>query len=166
MPAISSATALPRRGLAMPWLLLGGYAAAALDLLAAMAYWVPRGIAPGRIPQSIAAWLLGPEAFAGGVSTAVFGALLYGQLLWGVTMLYHAIARRHPLLLRRPLACGALYGILAYVAIFQLVAPLCFGARPVHDLVWTATCVLVYATLVGMPCALFSRAALTTTRPA
>lgn len=164
MPAITSASALARRRLATPWLLIGGYTTATLDLLAAVAYWAPQGVTPSRIPQSIASWLLGPEAYTGGVFTAVLGALLYGQLLWGVVMLYHAIARRHALLLRRPRLCGALYGAAAYVAIFQVLAPLCFGARPVPDPVWTATCLLVYATLVGIPCAFFSRAALAATR--
>jgi hypothetical protein len=160
MPAIAAAPSLPRRhGLAVPWLLVGGYTAAVLDLSVAVAYWAPHGVAPSRIPQSIAAWVLGPAAFSGGTLTAVFGALLYGQLLWGVASLYHAIARRHPLLLKRPLACGALYGIAAYASIFQLLVPLLCGVRPVVAPYWTATCLLAYATVVGMPCALFSRAA-------
>jgi len=165
MPAISSATALARRRrLATPWLLIGGYTTATLDLLAAVAYWAPQGVAPSRIPQSIASWLLGSEAYIGGAFTAVLGAFFYGHLMWGVVLLYHAMARRRPLLLRRPLVCGALYGAAAYVAIFQVLAPLCFGARPVHDAAWTATCLLVYASLVGIPCAFFSRAALAAVR--
>jgi len=160
MPALVPASALPRRrGLAPPWLLIGGYTMALLDLAVAMAYWVPRGIAPSRIPQSIAAWLLGPAALSGGAPTALFGVLVYGQLLWGVAMLYAALARRHPLLLRRPFVCGALYGMAAYGAIFHLLAPLLFGTHPVTTPSWLLTCLLAYATMIGIPCALFARAA-------
>jgi hypothetical protein len=165
MPAIASALSHTRRpGPAVPWLLLGGYTAAVLDLSVAVAYWAPRGVAASRIPQGIASWLLGPAAFSGGMLTAVLGVLLYGQLLWGVATLYEALARRHPLLWRRPLACGAVYGIAAYVAIFQLLAPALTGMRPAVAPLWTATCLLAYATVVGIPCALFSRAARAATR--
>jgi hypothetical protein len=158
--ASASASALTRRrGLAVPWLLIGGYTMAVLDLAVAMAYWVPLGVRPGRIPQSIAAWLLGPAAFSGGALTATLGVLIYGQLLWGVAMLYEAMARRYPLLLRRPLACGALYGMAAYVAIFELLTPWLFGVHPIATPSWVATCLLAYATVVGIPCALFTRAA-------
>ena len=167
MPAIAPVLGhTHRHGPAVPWLLVGGYTAAVLDLSVAAAYWAPRGVAVGRIPQGIASWLLGPAAFSGGVLTAVLGVLLYGQLLWGVATLYDALARRHPLLSKRPLACGAVYGIAAYVAIFQLLVPALTGIRPVVAPFWTATCLLAYATVVGIPCALFSRAARAATHPA
>jgi hypothetical protein len=167
MPAFVPVLSPTRRhGPAVPWLLLGGYTAAVLDLSVAMAYWTPRGLAASRIPQGIASWLLGPAAFYGGMLTAVLGVLLYGQLLWGVATLYDALARRHPLLWRRPLVCGAVYGIAAYVAIFHLLVPVLTGMRPVAAPLWTATCLLAYATVVGIPCALCSRAAWAATRHA
>ena len=167
MPATAPALSIPRRLVpATPWLLVGGYVAALLDLSAAAAYWMPRGLRASRIPQGIASWLLGPSAFSGGAFTAVLGFLLYGQLLWGVATLYDAIARRHPVLLRRPLACGALYGLAVYGAIFQVLVPLLTGARPAADPAWTGTCLLAYATVVGIPCALFSRAARAATHQA
>ena len=151
---------VPRRGIAIPWLLLGGYTVAIIDTLAAMAYWAQYGIPARRILQSFAAWVLGPSAYHGGDATALLGALIYGQLLWGVVAIYHLIARHHPVLLRRPLACGALYGAVAYVAIFQCMLPLVFSIHPNNaNLTWLAVCVVVYMVLVGIPCALFSRAA-------
>lgn len=150
-----------RRALRIAWLPIGGFTVAALDLLAAMAYWAPHGVTPSRILQDIASWLLGPMAFMGGTSTAVLGALLYGQLLWGVIAFYHALAQRYPVMLRHPFRCGAIYGALAYGAIFQVMAPLLTGVRGPLDPEWIVTCVLVYAFLVGIPCALFSRLAMT-----
>jgi hypothetical protein len=151
--------AASRRTLRMPWLLVGGYTVATLDLLAAMAYWAPDGVSATRVLQSIATWILGPAAYTGGLATAVLGAVVYAQVMWGVVALYHAMARRWPVLLRRPVTCGVLYGAVAYVAIFQVMAPLLSGIRPAFDPLWIATCVVVYTTLVGIPCALFAREA-------
>jgi hypothetical protein len=165
MPAITAVSPFPdHRAVAMPQLLGVGYMAAVLDLLAATAYWTPHGVSPWRIPQSIAAWLLGPPAYAGGILTAAFGVLLYGQVLWGVAAAYRAIARRHRLLLRRPFLCGALYGMAAYVAIFQVLVPLLFGVHQVASAPWTMTCLLAYAAVVGIPCALGARASYGPTR--
>lgn len=148
-----------RRGTSTAWLMLGGYTVATLDMLSAMAYWAPHGVTPEHILQVVVAWLVGPIAFAGGWGTALLGALLYGLLMWGVVALYHALARKWPLLLRRPLLCGGIYGALAYPAIFRILVPLLTGNHSLPALPWMATCVIVYITLVGMPCALFARAA-------
>jgi hypothetical protein len=156
---VALSVATPRRTIRLPWLLVGGYTVATLDMLAAIAYWAPHGTPATRILQSVATWILGPAAYAGGTTTALLGMVVYAQLMWGVVALYHAIAQRHPVLLRHPMTCGAIYGVAAYVAIFQLMAPLLSGIRPAFDPAWIATCVVVYATLVGMPCALFARAA-------
>lgn len=143
-----------------PWLLLGGYTVAAFDVAAAIAWWTPQGFPASRILQSFAAWVLGPAAYTGGIASALLGAVLYGHLMWGVVVLYDRLARRHPVLLRRPLPCGAMYGAIAYAFIFHLLAPLLSGkAVDYSQAGWIATCVVVFMTLVGIPCALFSRAA-------
>lgn len=148
------------RHLSLPWLLLGGYTVATLDVLCAIAYWAPHGVTASRILQTIATWCLGPAAYSGGAATAAFGALFYGHLMWGVVALYHAIARRQPILLRRPILFGAAYGAIAYFAIFAGLASLLTGKpADLGDPAWILTCIVVYTTLVGIPCALFARAA-------
>ena len=164
MQTTLSSTDLPHAARAhshsMPWLLLGGYTVATLDMLCAIAYWAPRGVDASRVLQSIPAWFLGPAAYAGGIATAVLGALLYGHLMWGVVALYHALSRRHPVLLRKPILYGACYGALAYFAIFGGLASLLSGKpASLGEPAWILTCVVVYMILVGIPCALFSRAA-------
>src|SRR3546814_14089545 len=71
--------------------------------------------------------LLGPAAFSGGIATAALGAFIYGHLMWGVVPLHHAIAGRRPVLLRRPVICGSIYGAVAYFGIFTGLAPLMPG---------------------------------------
>src|SRR3546814_15174705 len=80
--------------------------------------------------------------------------------MWGVVALYHAIARRRPVLLRRPILCGAAYGAIAYFGIFAGLASLLTG-KPANlgDPAWILTCLVVFMILVGIPCALFSRTA-------
>lgn len=144
---------------ATTWLMLGGVTVGTLDILSAIIYWARDGVAPAHILQYFTAWLVGPPAFGGGFASAIAGALLYALLMWGVAAVYYAFARIWPLLLRRPLLCGGLYGALAYLAIFQVLAPFLTGSHGAADPAWIATCLVVYTTLVGMPCAFFVRMA-------
>lgn len=149
-----------RSAIPFPWLLLGGYTVATFDMAFAIAWWAPHGVTATRIMQTIAAWVLGPAAYTGGTASALLGAVLYGHLMWGVVAFYNWLAKRHPVLLRRPLSCGAIYGAIAYVFIFHGLGPLLSGrAADYSDAGWAVACVVVFMTLVGIPCALFSRAA-------
>ncbi len=146
---------------AMPalfWSVMGGTAAAMLDLAVAAAYWGARGVAPDRIFQSIAAWLLGPAAFTGGALTVALGAVLYAGVLSGVMGAYRRLARRFPALRHRPFSGGALYGASMYGLIFLIFVPHFSAATPVaHAWQWHAVCVAAYVTLVGIPAALLAR---------
>lgn len=149
-----------RRSIVLPWLLIGGYTVAALDMLVAIAFWAGHGVPASRILQGPAAWILGPAAYSGGSFTALAGAILYGHLMWGVVRLYRALARHQPILRRHPFVCGSLYGAAAYFAIFQVMAPLVTGRLPdFQNLDWTLICVVTFMALVGIPCALFARMA-------
>ncbi|HEY5972192.1 MAG TPA: hypothetical protein VIT22_09490 [Pseudoxanthomonas sp.] len=146
---------------ATPWLLLGGVTAAFLDLSFAAIYWTTlHGSSTTQVLQSIASWVLGANAFTGGSQTAALGAALYAYLMCVLTALYHAAAGRYPVLLRRPLACGAAYGMGMYLLIFKFIVPN-FTAAPAQppSLTWTLVCVVAYAVLIGIPCALFTRIA-------
>src|SRR3546814_15823867 len=113
----------------LPRLLLGGYTVATLDMLCATAYWAPHEVLASRVLQLISAWFLGPAAFSGGIATAAPGAFLYGYPMWGVVALYHANARRRPVLLRRTILCGAAYGAIAYFGYFAGPESLLTGQR-------------------------------------
>jgi len=153
MPALLAHRAdhrLPRP----PWLLLAALAAAVLDLGVAALFWAAEGVAPLRIPQSIAAWFLGRAAYAGGAATALAGAVSYAALMWLLAHLYLAALRRHAGLRRHPLRGGAAYGASMYVLVFHLAVPLLAveGAAPTRP-DWVIVCLLAYAGLVGVPIA-------------
>lgn len=150
----------------LPWLLLGGLTAGTLDLLAACGYWaLDRDASLLRILQvilqAIASWVLGRGAYAGGWDTALLGALLHYAIMITMVASFHAASRQWPRLLHRPLRSGALYGACLYVLMFVILVPH-FSAveqRNALPLSWTITCFLAYVLLVGIPSALFARAA-------
>ncbi|TQM06939.1 hypothetical protein FB548_3314 [Pseudoxanthomonas sp. 3HH-4] len=142
-----------------PCCLLAGVVAGLADLGAAILYWwVIDGVPPLRIPQSIAAWVLGREAFAGGMATAVAGTVLFVVLTWGLVRLYASLATAWPSLRRHSVRSGLMYGALAYVAVFHIAVPLFAveGAAPAR-LDGIGFGLFACAVLVGLPCAWAAR---------
>jgi hypothetical protein len=150
-----------RTGLAhAPWVAIVGIGGALADLAVAALYWSGFQVEAIRIPQSIAAWFIGRDAYDGGVATALLGILLYGGLVCAVCALYRSAARRWTDLLRHPFAYGSLYGMLAYGVIFWVIAPLLTGDGGSTRPEWLGLCVATYILAIGIPAALAARATL------
>ncbi len=141
----------------MPWSFVAGIAGAIVDLAVAAAYWSQFHVDPIRIPQGIAAWFIGPGAYAGGLATAWSGLLAYCALVCGTCALYHGAAQRWTALQRRPVLCGSVYGVLSYGAIFWIAAPLLTGTGGSTKPGWIALCVATYVVAIGIPAALAAR---------
>lgn len=140
-----------------PPVLACGALTTGLDLAVAVAYWTSRGSSGERVLQSIAGWLLGPSAYAGGWVTALAGAALYLCLMCAVAAGYRRLVARHPDLHRRPVLHGALYGATMYLLVFGVVVP-ALTLRPAFGPPdWIAVCALAWMLLIGVPCALFAR---------
>lgn len=154
-----SATTPTERPATWIWLLMGGLAVGTADLVFAIAWWAPLGTAPIRIPQSIAGWIIGREAaFAGGLTTALFGALLHYYLMTAIVTVYHVAARNHAMLRAHPLACGALYGAAWFALVHGIAVPLFSAAPPRHFLPeWNLACLLAHMLLIGVPAAWMAR---------
>jgi len=137
----------------------GGAGLALADLAFAAVFWSLRsGTPPIRIPQSIAAWVLGSEAaHAGGVATALAGMLLYACLASAMVAGYVVLFRHAAIVRAAGLAGGILYGCALYVLLFQLVLPT-WSAAPPDDSswAWTLACVVAYAG-IGAGCAWIAR---------
>lgn len=155
----SAASAVWERPAAWAWILIGGLTVGAFDLLFAMIWWAPLGTSPIRIPQSVAAWVIGRDvAFAGGAATALFGAALHFYLMTAIVAIYHVASRGRPWLLEHPLRNGVIYGALCYVLIHVIAVPMFSAAPPRRFLLdWSIACLLAHMLLVGVPCALFAR---------
>ena len=67
-----------------------------------------------------------------------------------------------PLLTRHAVICGIVYGILVYIVMNYVVIPLSNAARPkTFNLLWVSCSVIVHMFLIGLPAALFAKAAIT-----
>jgi len=156
-----TATPFPaRRAHPLALVLAGGFVAGALDIGYACLFWaVKRGVPAQRIFQSVAAGLLGKSAYAGGWGTAALGLALHFFIASSMALTYYLVARRQPVLLRHPLACGAAYGLLLYVIMNFVVVPLSAASAGSKDPLWVALSVAVHLLFIGIPIALFARLA-------
>jgi hypothetical protein len=104
-------------------ILAGAIIAAILDILDPIIFYGLRGVAPIKIPQSIASGVLGRAAYSGGLRTALLGLALhlFIALIW--TTLFVLASRVLPFLMRYPVVSGLLYGAFIYVVMYYLVLP-------------------------------------------
>lgn len=139
---------------------LGGLTAGALDLLDAFVFFGLRGAAPARILQSIAAGVLGRASYQGGAGSAALGFVLHFVIAFLIVATYFVAARLLPFLNRRPFLAGPLFGLVAYFVMNYVVIPLsAIGPGPHAGGVVLINGLLIHAFGVGLPAALFARAA-------
>lgn len=104
--------------------LAAGGAAGALDILAAFAVTIAKGRRPVGVLKAIASGLLGPDAFSRGNAVAALGLFLHFVIATGWATIYWLLSRRFPVLVRRPVPAGALYGIAVFWLMRLVVVPL------------------------------------------
>ena len=126
--AWSHSPALPEAHRAWPaWasVALGGSALALADLAFASLYWfLHSGLAPVRIGQAIASWVLGSHAaHAGGVDAAIAGALLYCATVAAMVAGYMRLTTHWPRLHAHAWIAGSVYGIAMYALLFEVFVP-------------------------------------------
>ncbi len=157
-----NADALPRTGSRGPLfhLLLGGFALGTLDLVFAYVFWVSKGATLTGILQSIARGVLGDASREGGATSAALGAALHYFIATTMVVVYYLIARKHPQLVRRPIALGLLYGLVLYAVMNFVVLPLsAAGMAKFDNAAWIVSSIVMHA-VFGVMCAFFARKAL------
>src|SRR5260370_37660105 len=92
-----------------------------------------------KIPLSIAAGLLGRQAFHGGAGTYVLGVLLHFFIPFSAAAVYYAASRRLSFLTENALVCGLFYGAAVEEVMTLVVLPLsplhASGPSEVHELI-------------------------------
>jgi hypothetical protein len=126
-----------RRHPALFAILAGGILAGALDITYAIVYSGMSGVPAQRILQSVASGLLGKAAFNGGARTAALGLLLHFLLMMLIASIYYAASTRLPLLTRRAVTMGLLYGVCMHLTMKLVVLPLSAFPFHVHFLPWS-----------------------------
>lgn len=120
-PADSSAPWSPLRAV-----LVGGLIAGACDMTYALLWFSGVKHVPWtKIPQSVAAGLIGKSSFDGGAATVALGFALHWMiaLIWAAIYVY-AGRRLLPDLLHKPILYGVAYGAWIYFVMNWVVLPL------------------------------------------
>jgi hypothetical protein len=143
----------------LPAVLWGALVTATLDGLEAATFWALRGVAPRRAFQGVAAGLLGREAFSGGVASTALGIALLFLICAVIVAAYVAASRRFEALARSPWRWGPLYGVAVFAVMNFVVVPLSAAAGRTPIPVALLNCLLANIVCVGIPAALFARAA-------
>jgi hypothetical protein len=132
----------------------------ALDgLFALVFYGLVLGVPKLRIFQSVAAGLLGRASFEGGWPTFLLGVLLHFAVASCIAAVYYAASLKLPVLLRRPVVCGLIYGLLAHLGMNYVVIPLSAATPGRFSLRTFLPAFIAHAFLVGLPVALVARRA-------
>ncbi len=125
---------------------VGGLVAGMLDLGQALVLF------GAKIPLAIAAGLLGPQAFGGGVATYALGVLLHFFIALSAAAIYFAASRKLRFLTEYALVCGLFFGAAVELVMRLIVLPLsalhASGPYQYRDLVQG---LVMHMVIVGLP---------------
>jgi hypothetical protein len=162
MYAISRSLTIPRRSAWGLNVFYGGLVIAIADGIFFSTFWSLRGVSPLRILQTIAAGLIGREAsYTGGAATMALGAGLHLFIAVMFVLVYAAVGRRVPALLRRPFVFGPPYGLVVFLLMSYVVVPLSRLGPPTkpEDTSWLIGSIAFHVIVVGLASACFARRA-------
>jgi hypothetical protein len=112
-------------------ILLAGLVCGVLDGLSAIALTKALGGSAVRMFQGIARGVQGAAAFQQGANSALLGVALHFAIAFGAAAVYYLSSRFLPVLVRRALLCGVLYGVAVHLFMTFVVIPLsAIGPRP------------------------------------
>ena len=140
-------------------LLYGTLTVGTLDLLDAFVFFGLRKVPPIKILQSIASGWLGRPSYSGGMPTALLGLVSHFFIAFMIVLTYLVASRWWPVLARRALVLGPLYGIVVYCVMNYVVIPLSAAATGKPTPVVIVNGLLIHMLGIGLPAALFARAA-------
>jgi hypothetical protein len=146
------------RSRAITAIVVGGVAAGVLDIASAIGAWLPRGVSPVRILQSVAAGVYGAEARLGGWKTALVGLGLHFLIALTAAAVFYLASRRLRFMTARPVIAGFIYGELVYLFMSFVVVPLsAIGERAPFSWQSLITGPLGHLLFVGLPISLAVR---------
>lgn len=138
-----------------------------LDIADALIFYGLYGVTPARIFRNIASGLVGPAARQDGAGAVALGVCLHFFIAFVVVLACRLASTRLRVITRRPFAAGAAYGLVVYAVMYGVVLPHSGAYHPAHY-AWPSVADEIFAHifLVGIPAALFARAAAAPAPPA
>lgn len=110
-------------------ILFAGVAGGAVDFVYACVVGALKGRSVMQVWQGVASGWLGKAAGDGGWASSSLGMITHFGIATVMAATYALAAGRLPVLYRRPLLCGVLYGLVLYAVMYGIVLPARFG-RP------------------------------------
>jgi len=139
-------------------ILCGGALAGALDLLYAFVVFGMRGFPPPVILQSIASGLQGRAAYGNGIAATLLGLSLHFTMTITMAAAFVAVVRAWPVLNRRPLISGPVYGLVVFAVMNGVVVPLSAAWPGAFPRGWLlAGALFTHTVFVGLPIAWCAR---------
>jgi hypothetical protein len=160
MKTMDDKTEIPLRPDAFKTIVFGGLTVGILDLIDAVTFFgLYYAIPPIRIFQSIAAGVYGRDASReGGWSTAIQGILLHFVIAILIAAVFYIGTRFLPILYKKPVVCGLIYGVICYFVMQLIVVPL--SNAPSSGISINPSFfngIIGHALVVGLPVALIAR---------
>ena len=138
-------------------ILCAGLACGVLDITAALVVYGHYGRPPMRLLQGIAAGLLGPRSFEGGIATALLGLFCQFFIAFCAATVYFTAARWVTFLLEHAATSGVLYGIAVYFFMNRVVVPLSGAIKFPLSFKMMAIGIVIHIFCVGLPIAIIVR---------
>ena len=101
-----------------------GLVAGTLDIADNLIFNQFRGISPIRVFQYIASGLIGMKSFQLGLASVALGVLIHYTIALFWTGVFYTASRKFSILVRRPVICGLLYGVVVYLVMNFVILPL------------------------------------------
>jgi len=130
---------------------IAGLTCGVMDISAALIVYGVMGAKPLRLLQGIAAGVLGPSAYRGGVPTALLGLALHFVIAFGAATAFFLASRFVPFLLKHAVVSGVLYGIAVYFFMNRVVVPLSAATKFPFSLKMMLIGVVIHIFCVGLP---------------
>jgi uncharacterized membrane protein YagU involved in acid resistance len=130
-----------------------------LDIADALVFYGWRyRVPPASLLQNTTSHLVGPRAFSGGLPMALLGLVLHYFIAACWITAFVLVAQRVRLLVKLPLLCGGLYGLLIYAAMNYLVLPHTpYPSQPTHSPISLLNGILALVIFMGILVALLNR---------
>jgi len=153
----AAASSSQRSGNALRAIWWGGLASGVLDITAAFIVYGRFGAKPIPLLQGIAAGLLGPRAFAGGLATAALGLLCHFFIAFSAAAVYCMASRWIRFAVQHAVVSGVVYGVLVYFFMNRVVVPLSAARKYPFSLKMMLIGVTIHIFCVGLPIAIAAR---------
>ncbi len=139
---------------ALPAIFWAGLACGVMDITAAFITWRIKGVHPARVLRGIAAGLLGPRSFQGGLHTAALGLAIHFFIAFSAATVFYFASRQIAFLAEQPFLAGIIYAVAVYIVMYWFVVPHSAAHRAPLSLSAHVVAILTHMVCVGLPISL------------